>query len=58
MYFIEISEAEKKRQLKAVYNNKDLYSLTRFVKKYLYWFKPEVKLWLYKNKKGLDIYLI
>ena len=55
MCLIRTSEAERKRRLKAVYDNRDPHSLTRFVRKHLDWFEPEGELWLYGDKKGLDI---
>ena len=55
MCLVETNEAEKRRRLKAIYDNKDPHSLTRFVWKHLDWFEPEENLWLYGDKKGLKI---
>lgn len=44
MCLIKTSEVEKKKPLKAVYNNRTLYIVTMFVRKYLDWFKSKKKL--------------
>lgn len=51
-------KSKKKKQLKAIYNNRDPHPLEKSMRKYLDWFKPEEKLQLYKNKKSLSINLV
>lgn len=55
MCLVKTNEAEKRKRLKAIYDNKDPHLLTSFVWKHLDWFEPEENLWLYGDKKGLKI---
>ena len=58
MCLVEISEVEKLKRLKAIWQHRDPQSLTRFVMKHLEWFESKEKLWLYGDKQGLDMDIV